>query len=458
MRSGLICGLIIGIVGLSNAHAQSIEESYANLCSDKTVAKSETCVALRQALIAKLQGQEAGSSPTRSALKTGALPGSDSSSMPSAAAPAATPAEPAVNAETLALWHKRWGHYADMVGKTWEQGGAAAGYLTTYRWKTPGEELESTTVSPDQKTTVTLVLRWDEARQCVVSNFSGFESYLVAKPDGSVESAGKPGSPTARYRGVSRMRADGALESESYELKDGEWKLILRGLSAIHRPGVAPPTLEGPPTELEQQLADNQRKTAELQKQLPSGSELDAMQARNQAYEEQRAAAKSKRGKVFGTLLVAGVGATAASKFGGNTEQIVGGALKGAQIANADNSVGAALGSTADTMLTSGATPSGGTTNANGPGAVSPGSYPTQPNLATGSCAGFTEANYRERAVSGGGDQQLYAMCGQAFEYYTMYKRAIAQGYSQADAERTYSAHRDSAAVASSYLSSHGAN
>jgi hypothetical protein len=182
------------------------------------------------------------------------------------------------------------------------------------------------------------------------------------------------------------------------------------------------------------------------------------MQARNRTYEEQRAASKAKRGRVLGTLLVAGAGATAASKMGGNAEQIVGGALKGAQIANADNSVGAALGSTADTMLTSGATASGGVANATGPGAVAPGSYPTQPNLATGSCAGFTETNYREKALSGGGDQQLYTLCGQAFEYYTMYKRAIAQGYSQADAERTYSAHRDSAAVASSYLASHGAN
>ncbi len=458
MRSGSLFGLIVGIFGLSNAHGQSIEESYANLCSDKAAAKSETCVALRQALIAKLQGQEAGSSPARSALKNEPLPGSVPSPMSPSAAPAAAPAEPAVNPETLALWHKRWGHYADMAGKTWESGGAAAGYLTTYQWKTPGEELEMITVSPDQKTRITQVLRWDEARQAMISNYSGYESYLVAKPDGSVESSGKPNTPTADYRGVSRMRPDGMLESESYQLKGGEWKLILRGLSAVHRPGVPPPTLDGPPTEWEQQLADIQRKNAELQKQLPSGAELEAMQARNRAYEEQRAAAKAKRGKVFGTLLVAGVGATAASKFGGSTEQIVGGALKGAQIANADNAVGAALGSTADTMLTSGATASGGAANANGPGAVSPGSYPTQPNLATGSCAGFTEANYREKAVSGGGDQQLYTMCGQAFEYYTMYKRAISQGYSQADAERTYSAHRDSAAVASSYLSSHGAH
>ena len=49
-------------------------------------------------------------------------------------------------------------------------------------------------------------------------------------------------------------------------------------------------------------------------------------------------------------------------------------------------------------------------------------------------------------------------MCGQAFEYYTMYKRAIAQGYSYEDSQRTYKAHRESAAVATSYLKTHGAN
>ena len=86
------------------------------------------------------------------------------------------------------------------------------------------------------------------------------------------------------------------------------------------------------------------------------------------------------------------------------------------------------------------------------------GGYATRPNLATGACAGFTESNYRQKAVSGGGDQQLYTMCGQAFEYYTMYKRAIAQGYSEADANRTYAAHQQSAQVAQGYLQSHGAD
>jgi hypothetical protein len=68
-------------------------------------------------------------------------------------------------------------------------------------------------------------------------------------------------------------------------------------------------------------------------------------------------------------------------------------------------------------------------------------------NLATEMCDGFTEENYREKALADGPDEQLRSLCGQAFEYYTMYKRALAQGYSEADAERTYQAHEKSVAV-----------
>ncbi len=64
------------------------------------------------------------------------------------------------------------------------------------------------------------------------------------------------------------------------------------------------------------------------------------------------------------------------------------------------------------------------------------------PNLAIGPhCPGFTEANYRSHAFNGGRDQQLYALCGQAFEYYHMYQNAVQQG--DPDAGRTYQAHSD---------------
>jgi membrane-associated protease RseP (regulator of RpoE activity) len=87
-----------------------------------------------------------------------------------------------------------------------------------------------------------------------------------------------------------------------------------------------------------------------------------------------------------------------------------------------------------------------------GSGRSGGGSYPKKPNLAMGSqCPGFTMGNYRTYALQGGNDQQLFSLCGQAFEYYHMYENAIAQGYSEADANRTYAAHEDSARVATDF-------
>ncbi len=79
------------------------------------------------------------------------------------------------------------------------------------------------------------------------------------------------------------------------------------------------------------------------------------------------------------------------------------------------------------------------------------GSYPTRPNLAEGpQCPGFTISNYRTHAYEGGRDQQLYSHCGVAFEYYKWYLNAIEQGYSEADANRTYNAHEGAVRVLNS--------
>jgi hypothetical protein len=84
--------------------------------------------------------------------------------------------------------------------------------------------------------------------------------------------------------------------------------------------------------------------------------------------------------------------------------------------------------------------------------------YPVKPNLAaTPACTGFTEQNYRQKALAGGTDVQLDTLCGNAFEYYTMYKCAIAQGYSEADANRTYDAHSKSALVVNDFYANNRA-
>ena len=52
----------------------------------------------------------------------------------------------------------------------------------------------------------------------------------------------------------------------------------------------------------------------------------------------------------------------------------------------------------------------------------------------------MTEDNYRQASLAPGNDLQMRTLCGQALEYYSMYKRAVAQGHPEA--WRTYDAHR----------------
>ena len=65
-----------------------------------------------------------------------------------------------------------------------------------------------------------------------------------------------------------------------------------------------------------------------------------------------------------------------------------------------------------------------------------------EPNLAASPCADFgvTEDNYRQASLAPGNDLQMRTLCGQALEYYSMYKRAVAQAHPEA--WRTYDAHR----------------
>ncbi|MEO7603203.1 MAG: hypothetical protein ABIS39_08115 [Sphingomicrobium sp.] len=74
-----------------------------------------------------------------------------------------------------------------------------------------------------------------------------------------------------------------------------------------------------------------------------------------------------------------------------------------------------------------------------------------EPNLAAGTCGDFgvTEDNYRQASLEPGNDVQVRSMCGQALEYYAMYKRAVAQGHPEA--WRTYDAHRQASAQLTSF-------
>lgn len=71
-------------------------------------------------------------------------------------------------------------------------------------------------------------------------------------------------------------------------------------------------------------------------------------------------------------------------------------------------------------------------------------------NLAAPTCSrlDFDEGNYREKSFAPG-DEQLRALCGQAYEYYAMYRRALDQRHPEA--WKTYDAHKQSAAVVNNF-------
>lgn len=176
----------------------------------------------------------------------------------------------------------------------------------------------------------------------------------------------------------------------------------------------------------------------------------EALQRQQQQQRRQAAAVtqqekKKSGGGLMRGVLGAGVGALAAAAHGADAEQTVGAMAVGVATFNPQSAGAQALGAAGQKMLTGSASPVAG--------ASGRASYPTKPNLAQGAhCPGFTMANYSTRAFQGGGDTQLYTMCGQAFEYYKAYLNAIRKGYSEADANKTYSAHAASARTAQSFF------
>lgn len=98
---------------------------------------------------------------------------------------------------------------------------------------------------------------------------------------------------------------------------------------------------------------------------------------------------------------------------------------------------------------------SGGTGSTTGPGSAAPGSYATRPNtlLNSAACQGYTNDNFMEYFAqnSNGPDVQLHTLCAGAFNYYSMYLNAIRMGYSEAEANITYSAFQDAALVATEF-------
>ena len=204
--------LLLAVLVSEPLVAQSLEQDYAKLCSDPAKARSETCQALATSLIAKLQGRQSG-----------------------ATADAPRPDAPRAEAGTDAAWRKRWGVFADMMGKelvstpgagaTEEVKLAMQKLRSKMEWTVPGQKAVSTMNTGDGVWREVSTVEWDEKTQRLVLVLpppSNLVSYFVAHPDGSVE------SPEATYygitvRGMTRETAPGRYESVVETKKDGAW-------------------------------------------------------------------------------------------------------------------------------------------------------------------------------------------------------------------------------------------
>jgi hypothetical protein len=388
----LIAWLAAALSG-SPACAQSIEDTYASLCRTDEQKKGESCTALRKALIEKLQA-EADGAPT--------VAPPPHAPQPAAQAVVARPPAP-----DPAQIKAAWGVFADFVGRAWASNTGGYRTIQYFEWESPGEVLLVHVAGLDPKRQI---LTPPAVGKITLKDFSA--AYGVPAADGSVtrQADTKDGDKPLTIRTVVRLTGPSSFEEDTKKLSGEAWKhFVTVRYQAVPLTG----------------QANIQRAIAYFQTP-PSNS-----------------------GGGGGGLLGALGGAMVGAMAGGNTSQVVGAAMKGAAIVDPN---AAALGSVGDSLI-SGNTPSVGNVGALGGTSSGGGSYSTRPNLLEGSpaCAMMNESNYRTEALSGGNDVQLKTMCGQAFEYYHMYKNAIAQGYSEADANRTYAAHEGAAQNAISF-------
>jgi hypothetical protein len=185
MRSLLIASLLASSLAPGSLAAQSLQESYARLCSDPIQAKSETCLVLLQGLESR-QLQE-------------------------------------VAAASHASRH-RWGIFVDQVGKDWYMvsNGSILPVRNRYFWTVPNEEFVAELFDEAGKSLSRHIYRWNEADQRI--SFIGPNGtqagVYIAQPDGSIHTLEQG---TARM--VIRRLADGSFQTAMEEKTDGTWRL-----------------------------------------------------------------------------------------------------------------------------------------------------------------------------------------------------------------------------------------
>lgn len=212
MRALVAVTLALVLLGSGSAHAQSLEKTYADLCSDPAKSKSESCVALAQALVAKLQNQGAAST---------AAPRSN----PKFATVDTPAAEPAV--------HERWGFFADLVDHPMAEllvenplkySYKPAPVILKYVWDVPGEVLGVMAMQANGTFQKVKVMRWHGVRRGLVATSiaDGSQELFEWQPDGSFLVTG----PKKIARWTWRRLSDAAIEIRTERDKGQGWQLM----------------------------------------------------------------------------------------------------------------------------------------------------------------------------------------------------------------------------------------
>lgn len=210
MRILVAAAAALVLLGSASANAQSLEQTYADLCSDPAKAKSESCVALAQALIAKLQGRATStSSPTLADTRV--------------APPSTVPPQKTME--------QRWGLFLGLVDKkvidVFVGGNLAYEYppaIFTFAWDIPGQVLGVSHVQPDGSTTKISTWRWDDVRGGLVETSvpDGVDGLLfVPQADGSYMGY----APSGKTRIIFRKVENGAIDMRTESDLGKRWEL-----------------------------------------------------------------------------------------------------------------------------------------------------------------------------------------------------------------------------------------
>lgn len=185
MHLSLAVTFLIAAATSGVVQAQSLQESYAKLCSNPVDAKSEACQILARSSPAKLQGQQT--------------------------TPPSTTANAQPDQATRALWRKRWGAFLDLIGRDWYATILVSNDFVThtlrYQWTVPGEEYTAMLVREDGITQLLSTTKWDEANQRMVTKVGDTSISHVTQADGSVLTTAAGG------RSITRLLADGSVQT-----------------------------------------------------------------------------------------------------------------------------------------------------------------------------------------------------------------------------------------------------